>query len=198
MGPLEVLMRSWDAAVSGVRLDRFAYWLGLMSQRARHVVRGDCFVIFEVEEQVGGEEVGRRGRGERMRRRYVQFLFREGWFMMDLPNETLGASEAARLLGERRGFFWQREQPDRTLSPEYIPRFDPLNKAYLYGDERWAAEETEWVFGRLWGLGREAEIRVTSAAFDGGMSWERKHPLGRAAVRLRRRGGARVRGATTR
>jgi hypothetical protein len=164
------------------RAARFEGWLKLMYRRTHQIRHGDCYIIFDIADADCGDW---RKRGEEGR--YVQFLFRRDWFMVDLPNSTLLKSEAERLLRERSGYFWQRDQPKRTNSPQYIPEFDPLNKAYLYRDERSAALDVEWLLSNVWGIRHDAKITVRAESFgDNTCYWECRTPLSGHPVRLTR------------
>ena len=104
--------------------------------------------------------------------RFVQFDFERGWFCMDLPRQTLSFPEALEILWHSRGFFYLRDKPQFTLRGE-PEGYDPFRRAYLYGDEEQAAEDTAFVFFRVWGLPVDSRLYVTAASFEGEHEWER-------------------------
>ena len=86
--------------------------------------------------------------------RYLQFGFMKKTFHMDLPNNTLAAGEAARLLERRHGFFYLRSRRWWFLSYEewrdVVRDFNPVQKEYLNSDTRSAAEDAAWIWFDLW------------------------------------------------
>ena len=119
-------------------------------------------------------EEGWRGDDERIR--FVQFSFERDWFCMDLPRQTLSFPEALEILWHSRGFFYLRDKPQFTLLGEPVG-CDPFRRVYLYGDEGTAAEDTAFVFFRVWGLPVDSRLYVSSASFGGAYEWERGVPV---------------------
>jgi hypothetical protein len=119
-------------------------------------------------------EVGWREEGSRLR--FVQFAFEKDWFCIDLPRQTLSFDEALEILWHDRGFFYLRDKPQFTLRGE-PEGYDPFRKIYLYGDEALAAEDTAFVFFRVWGLPVDSRLYVTAASFSSAYEWERGVPL---------------------
>ena len=120
---------------------------------------------------------GEGWRGEDGGNRYVQFSFEEKFFCLDMPRETLYRAEAEEILRDRRGFFYLRDQPQFTLYGEDVEGHDPFRKVYVYGDERSAAEDTAYVFFKVWKFPIDSPFYVTAASFSGKKQWERGTPI---------------------
>jgi len=115
-------------------------------------------------------------RGEDERARFVQFAFERDWFCMDLPRQTLSFEEALGVLWHRKEFFYLRDKPQFTLQGE-PEGYDPFRRVYLYGEEGQAAEDTAFLFFRVWGLPVDSRLYVSSASFSGAYEWERGTPV---------------------
>lgn len=109
--------------------------------------------------------------------RFVQFLFRQRTFSMDLPNTTIFPPEIERLLRDRSGFVPEAMIGRPLTFEEHVQLFDPVSKEYLYGDEQSVAEDTAYVFFDLWRFPVNTRLFVDAAAFDGTHRWERGHPI---------------------
>ena len=153
---------------------------GNEAEEARQPAHAAVAVAFGGATETGGPELpdlpkeGWREEGERIR--FVQFSFERDWFCMDLPRQTLSFEEAMELIWYRRGFFYLRNKPQFTLKGE-PEGYDPFRRVYLYGEEDQAAEDTAFVFFRVWGLPVDSRLYVTASAFGGGHEWERGTPL---------------------
>ena len=121
-------------------------------------------------------EEGWRENGERLR--FVQFAFQKDYFYLDLPRQTLSFDEAMEVLWHREGFFYLRDRPQFAMSEEIgdVKAFDPFRRAYLYGDEGQAAEDTAFLLFRVWELPLDSPLYVTSWSADGKHKWERGTP----------------------
>ncbi|GEM_PF-5540704 len=61
----------------------------------------------------GLDPIDEAWRPDERRLRYVQFMFTEAWFFLDLPNQTLHRAEADQLLRKRSGFLFMEEHMRR-------------------------------------------------------------------------------------
>jgi hypothetical protein len=99
--------------------------------------------------------------------RFVQFCVSDRDFWMDLPNTTLDPAEGNLLVRRQSGFFWVHDHPDAGNWQRTIRDFDPVNKIYLPGDVRCAAEDVAYVFFTLWKFPVDWRLYVTSFARKG-------------------------------
>lgn len=111
----------------------------------------------------------------RSHERFIQFVFLERHFEMDLPQPMLEASEAHRLLAERRGFFYLGDRFPMHDTENVIDTFHPLRKAYVHGDELEAAEDMAFLLFDLWRFPVDAILY--HSAFGGRYSWASGKPL---------------------
>jgi hypothetical protein len=96
---------------------------------------------------------------------------------MDIPQDTLFADEAQKIMRRRSGFFYLRDRPQFTLYGEDVDGHDPFRKVYLYGDERSAAEDMAFIFFTIWRFPIDWRFYVTAAAFGDGPTFESGLPL---------------------
>jgi hypothetical protein len=111
--------------------------------------------------------------GFRLRERFIQFVFTEHTLRLDLPNSTITAAEAAKLLQDRSGFFRLIERPNYWPRDNHFFKFDPVQKPYIYGDELSAAEDIAYVLYELWNCPIDCPIEVKSFASNN-KSWPEK------------------------
>lgn len=105
---------------------------------------------------------------------FVQFGFEEADFCIDLPVETLSATDAERLLAERDGFKWLSEvRPDIEASRTH----NPLVKAYAYGHEPVAVDDMLFLLLDVWNIPADFCWYVKAARFGGRGKWEWGVPL---------------------
>jgi hypothetical protein len=136
-----------------------------MEHRALRLVKSDCFLVFsvpaprEIRPNIGGSE-----------NRIVQFAFMEGGFYLDLPDTTLTLGEAKRAVAERPGFAHALNRTQKRLGER---QFDPVQRQYLYSQQRAAAEDAAYVVFDLWQTPLDAWIKVEASAFEGEDRWER-------------------------
>ena len=109
--------------------------------------------------------------------RFIQFIFNPRYFDVDIPNTTLYRPEAEKILLRRLGFFYVKDRPAFTHPKENVVRFNPVRKAYLYGDERIASEDMAFVWFQVWRFPVDWRFFVTAAAFHESTNWEREWPL---------------------
>ncbi len=109
--------------------------------------------------------------------RFVQFMFLEKWFFLDLPVQTLHRAEADRLLRRCSGCAYMRENPLFHPSAATVRECDPVNKVYLYQDERAAAEDMAFIWFELWKYPFDTIFYLTACRCDGTHRWERGTPL---------------------
>jgi hypothetical protein len=110
--------------------------------------------------------------------RFVQFAFMKQLFYLDLPNTTLAAGDAERLMRDRPGFYWGRKQPYFPYHKvEALDTFEPLQKAFVNGDQEEAAAEAAFVFFRLWNCPPDMVLYVRASSFDGKHDWEKSVPM---------------------
>ena len=108
-------------------------------------------------------------------KRYIQFVFLERHFEMDLPKPTLWPDEARKLLRERTGFFFLGDRPGAESLSADVKRFQPLRKAYVHGDIHSAAEDIAFTFFELWRFPIDARLYLTT--FGRKHSWDSGKPL---------------------
>ena len=77
----------------------------------------------------------------------------------------------------RPGFFYVKDRPAFAHPKENVPRFNPVRKAYVYGDERTASEDMAFVWFQIWRFPVDWRFFVTAAAFHESTNWEREWPL---------------------
>ena len=109
--------------------------------------------------------------------RFIQFSFEYKYFCMDMPRQTLYRPEAEQILRDRSGFFYLEERKQFQLYGEDVEGYDPFRKAYTYGDEMSAAEDTAYIFYQVWKFPIDWTFYVTSAAFGGKHTWEQGMPV---------------------
>ncbi len=109
--------------------------------------------------------------------RFVQFIFKQRSFAMDLPKTTVLPPEIERLSRERRGFAHEAMVGRSLRKREHVRLFDPLGKEYLYGDEQSAADDTAYIFFDLWRFPVDSRLFAEAAAFDGTHRWEQGYPI---------------------
>ncbi len=102
--------------------------------------------------------------------RFVQFVFLERHFEMDLPWPMLWPNEAMHLLSRRTGYFYLRDRNSDASLADVVKRFDPLRKAYVHGDHNSAAEDIAYIFFDLWRF--PIDSRLYLSAFGGNHTWE--------------------------
>lgn len=114
------------------------------------------------------------------RLRFVQFAFLRNYFLMDLPISTLTQDEARRLMRDRPGFFWLKDRPgmpDVPTSPRGATKWNPLCKAYLYGDEGLAAADAAHLFFSIWNFPVDCPLYLTAFSRGPSKSFEKDLPL---------------------
>lgn len=109
--------------------------------------------------------------------RFIQFSFEQKYFCMDMPRQTLFRPEAEQICRDRTGFFYLDERKEFTLSGEDVEGYDPFRKAYVYGDEATAAEDTAFIFFQVWKFPVDWRFFVTSESFNGKHKWEGSVPV---------------------
>lgn len=113
-------------------------------------------------------------RGDNRSNRFIQFVFLERHFEMDLPRPMLWPEEAKQILRDRSGFQFMREsQSGKNRST--IATFQPLRKPYIHGDVTTAAEDVAWIFFELWRFPVDSKLFLTT--FGGNYQWESGMPL---------------------
>ena len=105
--------------------------------------------------------------------RFIQFVFLEKHFEMDLPRPMLFAAEAVEILRSRSGFFFMSDKPGADASA--VKNYNPLRKAYVHGDVTTAAEDMAWIFFDLWKFPSDQRFYLTT--FGGDYQWESSKPL---------------------
>jgi hypothetical protein len=159
-----------DGAMRERRIRQFEHYLGLMEHRALRLMRSDCFLVLsvpaprKVRPRIGGAA-----------RRTVQFAFMRHGFYVDLPDTSVTPEEIKRLLAERVGFDFALNNP---LKRDGERLYDPLQRQYLYTQQRAAAEDAGYVFFDLWSLPLDRRIKVHSACFAISRHWERGFSMG--------------------
>ncbi len=112
-------------------------------------------------------------RGDDNTRRFIQFVFLEKHFEMDLPRQMLFAPEAAQILRHRSGFYFMSEKPAADLNTVEV--FNPLCKAYVHGDVTTAAEDIAWIFFDLWRFPIDSRLYLSS--WSSKRQWDSSRPL---------------------
>lgn len=157
------------------RVAQFAQYLKLMNTRTHDEAQGSCFMVIAqpFEPEAPDPDEALHGRPKT-----VQFCFEDKWFAVDITNTCLAPEDAARILGERRGFYREAENPGAGVTTKVsdLVEFDPIGRKYIYGDEDEAAQDVAYVLYDVWGLDPQAELLVTASAFEG-PSWEKNAPL---------------------
>ncbi len=105
--------------------------------------------------------------------RFIQFVFLEKHFEMDLPRPMLFTAEAAQILRDRSGFYFMSDKPGADAST--VKRFNPLRKAYVHGDVTTAAEDIAWILFDLWKFPIDSRFYLTT--FGGKHQWDNDKPL---------------------
>ena len=108
-------------------------------------------------------------------RRFVQYIFLEKHFEMDLPRPTLWPMEARQLIQRRTGFFFLGERGDADKQASVIRRFHPLRKAYVHGDHLSVAEDLAYIFFELWKFPVDARLYLST--WGGRNQWDSSRPL---------------------
>lgn len=108
-------------------------------------------------------------------KRFIQFIFQEKHFEMDLPRPTLWPTEAKILLERRLGFFFLGERGMADLLAREIRAFHPLRKAYVHGDHHAAAEDVAYIFFELWKF--PIDSRLYLSTWGGRNQWDSGTPL---------------------
>lgn len=129
-----------------------------------------------LETVVGWLRPGRESR-ERGNDRFVQFMFDEDRFLMDLPPAVLSAAEAEEISRRRSGFSLASDNPDSGLPGSVTGTFDPLQKSYTHGQEGEAAEDAAFVFFEVWRLPVNRSLYASAASVGTGHSWEQEEPF---------------------
>ncbi|MEZ6097122.1 MAG: hypothetical protein R3C03_23345 [Pirellulaceae bacterium] len=152
--------------------------LELMSAR-RHEFNETCFTIFTPQLQMIGEPVSshdsRVAFVDELHKldainefledeRFLQFAFGEHTLLLDLPSTVITQDESERLLKERSGFFHLLGRPNYWPEDDFssFAEFDPIQRPFIYGDERLAAEEAAFVLYDLWELPLEIGFKLHS------------------------------------
>ncbi len=107
--------------------------------------------------------------------RYVQCVFLEKHFEIDLPRPTLWPMEAKQLLQRRNGFFFLGERGGAETQASVIERFHPLRKAYVHGDHYSVAEDVAYIFFDLWRF--PIDTRLFLSTWGGRNQWDSGRPL---------------------
>ncbi len=105
--------------------------------------------------------------------RFIQFVFLEKHFEMDLPRPMLFAAEAAQIVRHRSGFYFMSDRPGADAST--VKHYNPLRKAYVHGDFVTAAEDIAWIMFDLWRF--PVDARFFLSTFGGKHQWDRGRPL---------------------
>ena len=129
-----------------------------ISQRAKDG-GNDYYVIFDLRDDHGGAESDHRPN------RFVQFGVSPAEFFMDLPNTTLNESEAETILRDRPEFFFVNARRKSKDPNARIVEFDPLQREYVNGQERVAAEDMAYVLFDVWKLPIDVMIEVSTGRF---------------------------------
>jgi len=95
------------------RISQFQQSLKLM-QSVRELLKGDCFIIFDEHADYAVEEDLEQG--DESPPRFLQFMFCEESFLIDIPNTTLLPAEAVRLRKRRPDFFFGDEWPEEQTA----------------------------------------------------------------------------------
>jgi hypothetical protein len=177
------------------RIEQFANWIRKMSGRRRRVKDTNCFLIFDEEDPAGDAPVAKLSRAKSLvcagggfddgmgcdgddppqeesggqsedNGRFVQFKFEKELFWMELPNTTLSRPEGERIMRNRPGFFWLKDNPGYAATRLDEP-FDPMTKFYLYGDEQRAGEDVAHIFFQQWKFPVTCRLFVKAACFEG-------------------------------
>lgn len=119
---------------------------------------------------------GSADQGDRFSR-FLQFAFMKHSFYMDLPCRILFQSEARQILTQLNGFFYLKDRRWPHMSYEswqYTVRYwNPLQKEYLNGDERAAAEDMGFILFTLWKFPVDWDFYYRALHFgDGRRKWE--------------------------
>lgn len=106
-------------------------------------------------------------------KRVVQLLFICKFFAIDLPNTMIDRTEAQRLIRTRPGFFWLVDRPQYfdLHDPVHLVAFHPVEKAYVYGDERSAAEDAAFLWFDFWGFSPDDSYRGQATTRHGTCIW---------------------------
>lgn len=117
--------------------------------------------------------------------RFVQIIFLEHHFEMDLPRTTLWPNEAKNILRNRSNFFFlgsrshaddqNRDQRSADIHRATIQDFNPLRKAYVHGDFHSVADDIAFIFFTLWRFPLDSTLYLTT--FGGGNNWDSSKPL---------------------
>ena len=125
----------------------------------------------------GGSALGRSGGGQgsqqcsRSRKRdsrFLQFAFMRDCFYLEMPNNTVFPQETEQILRQRLGFYWAKNRPDlRWVRGNWkdIVRWEPLQKVYLYRDEKSAAEDMAFILFQVWNFPVDSPLYIKAASF---------------------------------
>jgi hypothetical protein len=127
-------------------------------------------------EIIGNKSLGDTWRQDESSERFIQFAFLPACFRMDIPNSTLYRAEADIIVQRRLGFFYEAAKHLSELN-SYLARFNPLNKVYIYGDERSAAEDMAYVWFDVWRFPADWRFFVKAGTFNVNTDWELGFPL---------------------
>ncbi len=177
------------------RIDQFAKWIRTMSGRRKRFKRSNCFLIFDEEDPERSAPVAKLSRAKSLvwagsgfesglgcdgndppqeesgdqsgdDGRFIQFCFEDTLFWMELPNTTLSRAEGERIMRDRPGFFWLKDNPGYAAT-RLNEKLDPLTKFFLYGDEQRAAEDMAHIFFQQWKFPVTNRLFVKAACFQG-------------------------------
>lgn len=107
--------------------------------------------------------------------RFIQFVFLEHHFEMDLPRPMLWPNEARMILRSRSGFHFLGDRGDAAANADTVKTFHPLRKAYVHGDFYSAAEDVAFIFFSLWKFPIDTTLYLST--FGGKYTWENGKPL---------------------
>jgi hypothetical protein len=187
------------------RIDQFARWMREMRRRHRLIEDWDCFLIFDEDEPEGDVPTAKLSREKSLvcaggvvsngwscdgddppqeesadnshdNGRFVQFAFEADLFYMELPNTTLTKAEAERIMRDRHGFFWLKDNPGYAAT-RLVKELDPLTKFYLNGDEQRAAEDVAYIFFQQWKFPADCTLFIKAACFADGPTFEWGLPI---------------------
>ena len=154
---------------AAVKLDRarrerqFLHYIELVGYRTRCLVKSDCLLVFSVPMPL---QVRRRLDAKS---RIIQFAFMADSYYLDLPDSTMTPEEFRRVVKERPDFEYALMRKEKRLGER---EFDPLQRIYSYGSESVAASDVGYVMFDVYGVKPTAAIKVSSASFKTGDSWE--------------------------
>jgi hypothetical protein len=104
---------------------------------------------------------------------YVQFAWQGTWFYMELPDSTLGPSEAQRLIAARPAFFYLKDRPESQSAfseqawRKLVAEHNPVHRLYRASEIMAAAQDTAYVWFTLWALPLDWVFYTRTAYFKG-------------------------------